>query len=792
MLVPTLAEAQKNVFNNYTPLTSKGQLPPEFAVSATQKYIESKKSISKKEKRSIRKSKTEFYLKNSFSIDELLRSGKVLFNDTVGIYVDQVFQKILKVTDISPSSVKVFIVKTNYSNAFATDQGLIFVTTGLLARLQNEAQLAYVLCHELVHVKEKHVMDVYLHAEETSQKIKKATDEYELEPAILSHAAFSKDKETEADIKGLQLYIKTGYAVNEVVALFDILQFAQHPFDSLPFNRDFFGNGKIAWSNRLFVKTVDRIEYDSEEDESLTHPNTPARKLVVSKIIDSLKVAGFGSDFLISQDQFNFIRQVCRFEYCRNALLQKDYCNAIYAAYTLLHYDPDNLYLKKTIGKALYALSMYAIQGRKKEVVPWYFEVQGNVQQVHAFARNSYAYEVNALAVKYLYDLNKQFPNDREIAAILDETFSALTYYHIDDITLLRSKVLPDSLQSGGQSIYADESYSDMKEQFELATGKFTYNHVYCDENTDIKYRKIRILYAFADYLNDTGFVKMFERHAFKSSQIKSHVDSVLVENSISEDKPEYMNDTRPEGEINTRCYNYYIKRINAEAHDKKAVGEEVRLKYTGLFNNKLNKSTGEKVILLNPLYYSLDLRKKNPLKYVASESARNTFINRLKISADAANLPYELLSENEISITDAELLNRISLLKEWMSEQFSHGEATILPTDYELIKNLSESLGTRYLCLFGNTFSVLKKDRIEEMIFYSIIIPFYSWVITVPYFLIKKIETMHYFIALDLEKGKIVTAGLSTVKSGNNEDISLATLYNFMLKIKLYQEVNR
>ena len=44
-------------------------------------------------------------------------------------------------------------------NAFALPDGRVFVTTGLLASIENEAQLATVLGHEIAHVTEEHILD---------------------------------------------------------------------------------------------------------------------------------------------------------------------------------------------------------------------------------------------------------------------------------------------------------------------------------------------------------------------------------------------------------------------------------------------------------------------------------------------------------------------------------------------------------------------------------------------------------------------------------------------------------
>ena len=54
-----------------------------------------------------------------------------------------------------------YIIKTSTVNAFATDRGDVFVTMGLLARLNTEAELAFILAHEIIHTEEKHSMQSF-------------------------------------------------------------------------------------------------------------------------------------------------------------------------------------------------------------------------------------------------------------------------------------------------------------------------------------------------------------------------------------------------------------------------------------------------------------------------------------------------------------------------------------------------------------------------------------------------------------------------------------------------------
>jgi len=72
-------------------------------------------------------------------------SGRVLFGDPVSEYVNTVADKLLENEPELRSKLRFYCLKSNVTNAFATNQGMIFVTLGLIAQLENEAQLAQVL-----------------------------------------------------------------------------------------------------------------------------------------------------------------------------------------------------------------------------------------------------------------------------------------------------------------------------------------------------------------------------------------------------------------------------------------------------------------------------------------------------------------------------------------------------------------------------------------------------------------------------------------------------------------------
>ena len=118
------------------------------------------------------------------------------------------------------------ILDTEDINAYAAPGGYIFVTTGALKLMRNEAQLAGVLAHELAHIDQKHIVkQLNLQSSDRSltsgiaQILGGATLSAKIALERLNDLAFkmlmeeglSKKDEADADQKALEMLISTGY-----------------------------------------------------------------------------------------------------------------------------------------------------------------------------------------------------------------------------------------------------------------------------------------------------------------------------------------------------------------------------------------------------------------------------------------------------------------------------------------------------------------------------------------------------------------------------------------------------
>lgn len=121
------------------------------------------------------------------------------------------------------------VIDTPAVNAFASPGGYILITRGLYQLLENEAQLAGVLGHEIVHVVEKHHIDVMRKSGMLSGVTRIAQDRMKnnlAKNAVGGGAevfarGLDKSAEFEADQRGVVLAARAGY---NPYALVDVLQ----------------------------------------------------------------------------------------------------------------------------------------------------------------------------------------------------------------------------------------------------------------------------------------------------------------------------------------------------------------------------------------------------------------------------------------------------------------------------------------------------------------------------------------------------------------------------------------
>ncbi|MBY0424639.1 MAG: hypothetical protein K2Q22_03295, partial [Cytophagales bacterium] len=141
-VVISLASVMGQDYDNGEYLVSKGPIPSEFIKLSSEKFKEEVTKIDKKEKSKIKRTQKDFYLETSFETDEILASGKILFNDPLSIYVNKVADIVLAKNKKLRDSLRFYVTRSTAVNAFCYPNGMICINIGLLSHLKNEAELA--------------------------------------------------------------------------------------------------------------------------------------------------------------------------------------------------------------------------------------------------------------------------------------------------------------------------------------------------------------------------------------------------------------------------------------------------------------------------------------------------------------------------------------------------------------------------------------------------------------------------------------------------------------------------
>jgi beta-barrel assembly-enhancing protease len=660
-------------FDNYVPMKCAGTLPKAVYTSSSETYqkeVARIESSARKEK--VKKKAKRFSLRNAYAIDQLMRSGDILFGDTISQYLAKVVNQLSPDQKAGTRQIEVYTLRTPVVNAFATDRGILFVSLGMLARVETEAQLAFVLAHELSHVQEQHGLELFLKEQTLSVGgSRKSNIGSRNDKSAFSRNLYSKEHELEADSEGFKLFEKSKYSFASTERMFDLLKFANQPFDNQPFERSFFESNtfqlpRIAWldSTLTIVGTA-----EDEDDKESTHPNLEKRRTQYKNLLSDVKDQS-GSDYLVSESMFKHVRNLARFELSQTYLHELEIANTVYNSYLLLKQFPNNLYLEKTIAKALYYNAKFESDNDYVRYKTWR-NVEGEVQALHYLFDTLTSREATVLATRYVYQLAKKYPNDTELSQLRDDLFIELGQYSdaLSDFKL--TEITPDMEEAPAiaRALRPEKKSKDDEDKNDKDTKKKPQKRPSSDEQIANETAKEET----EETLQEKRDSMAHWRNAFED--IKG--DSVFVS-----------------------CFNNgqvkYKARVARIEHAKSAEGRKEREKAQQR-KAKTGLMLGEKKIaVLNPRYVYVNKTKRYQLEYIVSEEKQKNLVSIMKDMHKQAKLDAVILDAANLNASDVEKFNDIQVLNEWFSEQVAFDD---LPITYgaqqDKINQIAKKYGT-------------------------------------------------------------------------------------------------
>lgn len=179
---------------------------------------------------------TERTIGESLALEGLQRFGNPVKNEALQRYVNLVGNAVAGNSKRSTIPYQFAVLESPVQNAFAVPGGVIFVSKALVSILDDEAELAAVLAHEVGHVAAKHALKSTQRAQLISgvgtitaasvggDKGKKLASTIGDMQAVLFDKGLDKEMEYEADLAAMESTYRTGYDPSAMIRVLEKLQ----------------------------------------------------------------------------------------------------------------------------------------------------------------------------------------------------------------------------------------------------------------------------------------------------------------------------------------------------------------------------------------------------------------------------------------------------------------------------------------------------------------------------------------------------------------------------------------
>ena len=259
---------------------------------------------------------------------QLRTSGRVVTDPMLQAYVEGI---VCRLAPEHCPNIRVYIVRTPHFNATMAPNGVMQVWTGLLLRMQNESQLAYVLAHELAHYVRRHSLQNWRRVRDTGN----AMAFFGLLTAAAGVGfvgsigqliaastlfAYNRDQEREADDIGIRMMTEAGYDPREA---------------------------SKAWSGLM----AERGE-DGKENDNLFFATHPPLKERIVTLSDTARVLPQRERAAIDEDKLSDAAASHRVTWFQDELLRREPKESQRLLGRLLADDPDSGFLRFMYGEA--------------------------------------------------------------------------------------------------------------------------------------------------------------------------------------------------------------------------------------------------------------------------------------------------------------------------------------------------------------------------------------------------------------------------------------------------------
>lgn len=314
-----------------------------------------------------------------------------------------------------------YFSRSGVPNASYIGEGIILFNMGLFHRLDDESEVAFILCHEIAHYILKHSENsitryvTTMNSSEVQKELRKIKrTDYGKREAIekltkgitFNSRRHSRDHEAQADSMGLALLLNTRFnpsGATKTLAILDDID--KDTLDIEACLRKELNTPGYPFQKKWITKNTGllggqaKLKKDAELEDSLkTHPDCKARIVLLEPMIVPGK-----QNYVINREKFDTLKQTFKYEIVEYAFVSDNYTYSLYAALKLLQQYPQDPYLVTQIGRVMNG----CFAAQKSHTLGKYIELPAPYQPANyntllQFVQNLYVEDFAGIGFNYL------------------------------------------------------------------------------------------------------------------------------------------------------------------------------------------------------------------------------------------------------------------------------------------------------------------------------------------------------------------------------------------------------
>lgn len=350
---------------------------------------------------------------SSYLVYKLITEGYVLYGDPVTNMLERIADTLLRDYPRLREELHFYTVKSSEMNAIATHQGMMLFNLGLIAKIEDESQLAYLMAHEIAHYYLKHPFDEQWH-KTTGEK-----DEQQRLSDFMRYHHRSNAIEAEADSIAMVLFYNKSPYTKEV-DLFDILAHSDYGLDEIPFDSAQFGN---QW---YFPSYSASAAYSKPNPSRLSNADLERRRQSAKRLLQ--QAVGHRRFVALAPRSFDSIRMAAQMECVRQDLIHGEYVKAFYNGGVVAQRYPHYDFGEKAQAQAIYMMSKQRTYNNSTLAPSG--PCQGAIVAYYDFFRHIRRDDLALSAERYLWIKSIRHPHDHDYLAMASDIMHDIREQH--------------------------------------------------------------------------------------------------------------------------------------------------------------------------------------------------------------------------------------------------------------------------------------------------------------------------------------------------------------------------